>query len=641
MYSGENTKWFSQTMLTYKDRRYGTEGYLRLSINTNTMDFTQFNAPTFNISITNNFQKTCFLTLSDVSDLLKSFDLLVKQQDANGSEIYKRYKDIEFYFKCFFEENLQERLIIVQLKSSETDFSKVIIPIQTFSAFKFLLDNFKNNYFSICKDLLFQSIQSETINIIKNLPGLIKGISYQVSPSNINIQQNDISPDNIQMTQNTINDLDKFLGENMENIKISELEENIITTPTITEVSSKFVKNILKNNLYNLENMLNSYMLSPCPIDLIKDDIIKNNVVDDGILHDLNEDDKKSIYYISKLFFNINYEKYIEENESITDAIPVFKYKVTQDIPDDIAQVVYDLFLFNIYIRAFRRRLEGRTTDVSISKSLFYLQLRCFTDVFVFSYLDKLVSDENTFSSIILNRYKYYDSVGVFEKYKILLSDYKCPDIKENDITSSCSEIFEKAINKTESISVLHKNLYETKWTRLMTKSPFSLEQILNELMPLELAEKMGKDLTDEMILLKLQEKYKISDEIIKFISKKERKEVIKKEEKLNNLFRVCKFFEKEIPSQYKDEFLTELKRYNETKFDLKTTTFIIDEFGENIVKALYLWNPDDVVIKNNYKEFHVIVENEIMTKELILTKVRSDIGLNETVVSDDWNFSL
>ena len=58
-----------------------------------------------------------------------------------------------------------------------------------------------------------------------------------------------------------------------------------------------------------------------------------------------------------------------------------------------------------------------------------------------------------------------------------------------------------------------------------------------------------------------------------------------------------------------------------ENKFDL--CVFPIEEFGENIIKVLYVWNENEKGIL--YTDFMSKVESCLMTKELILTKYKSD----------------
>jgi len=94
----ENTKWFNQTLFAYKDRHYSTDGYLRLSIATNSEDYTSFNPPALSFSISNNYQKSLTLQLSSCNDLIKTF----KTMSLNGDvvEIQRKYKRI-FYTSNF------------------------------------------------------------------------------------------------------------------------------------------------------------------------------------------------------------------------------------------------------------------------------------------------------------------------------------------------------------------------------------------------------------------------------------------------------------------------------------------------------------------------------------------------------------
>ena len=53
MYENGEVKWFSQTLMTHKDRHYHSDGHLRVSISTNTENYRLFSPPYLNISISN------------------------------------------------------------------------------------------------------------------------------------------------------------------------------------------------------------------------------------------------------------------------------------------------------------------------------------------------------------------------------------------------------------------------------------------------------------------------------------------------------------------------------------------------------------------------------------------------------------
>lgn len=640
MYNNDNTKWFSQTLLTYKDRTYGTDGYLRLSISTNTEDYKFFNPPVINISISNNYQKTYNINIQHAKDLVKTFKVVMSQSNGNNSEIQRKYqRKTLIYFKFFVETSNNTPVVLIEIRDNETDFTRVIVPLKSiFETFASCIRYYTENYFNICIQLLGQSINSENTQIIQQLPSLIKGISSQIVSQNTfpDSPAPEIDKQDVAKTEANINDLDNFLGADMENIDVPEIESQ--KEAPITEIASVFVEKVLENNLYNLESIMINHTMNPNPFvaiakyfkEKVEYDIKGENFT---MLPSINDDDLKSISYMSKLYFSIAHQNYLNNGMSLPDSTPIFKYNPS-DYQDENIEIAYDLFLFGLYVRCLRRKLEGKTSDIIQSKSLFYIQIRCFTDPFVFSFINKV--DTNKLQSIISNRYKYYDNKGIFSKYKQLLIDMNCPEIKEDDIMASVQEAVDKAIGKIPNIDKLHDISVESNGLRLPSKNPFSLEQIINEIIPLEVAEKIGKDITSKNVLEEIKSKYTISDEILNFFSKSGKKVKVTqttKTPKTNNLIRLVKHFSDEIPEQYKESFMKYLKELTNKKFNFETTSFPIDEFGDNIVKALYVWDPE---IKG-YKDLFLKVEEELMEKDLILAKFKN----GEDSEDSDWGSAL
>ena len=127
------------------------------------------------------------------------------------------------------------------------------------------------------------------------------------------------------------------------------------------------------------------------------------------------------------------YYNHVSLGHPIPASAPVFKYTPSKFDALNL-EIAYDLLLFNLYIRTARRRLENVVSDAMRSKALFYIQMRCYTDPLVFSFIEK--TDYSKLSSIISNRYEYYESIGVFEDYKSLLKETNCAEIKKSDIAS-------------------------------------------------------------------------------------------------------------------------------------------------------------------------------------------------------------
>lgn len=653
MYDNSKTTWFSQVLMTYKDKTYATNGYLRISLSTNTEDFKYFNAPTINISISNNYQKSINLNIQNAKDLLRAFKLILSQLNGNELNIQRKYQKntiIHFTFKV--DPNNDKRIVIIEIRNNESDFTKIIIPLESvFESFASCIREFTESYMTICSNLFIQSIQSQSTQIIQQLPGLIKGISSQIIsqiPADEIISDSrapEVEPETVAETEATINDLDKFLGNDMENIDIPEIGKIAQETEKVTQIESLFVKYYLDGDLKNLETSVNNYFMTPAPLITMTEDIkskLKNEINDENftLMPDVSEDDLKSMIYISKMSPSIIYQNYLNMSIPIPAATPVLKYDV-KNYTDHNLEIAYDLFLINLYVRTTRRRLENKIEDAIENKALFNIQLRSFTDPFVFTFIDKV--DKTKLSSIILNRYKYYDSIGLFDSYKELLKTSGCPSIIESDIMATVDEAIEKVVGTSPYINELHTNMEIPSKLRVPAKNTFSLEQIINEILPLEIAEKTGKDIKDDNVIAQLKQNRDISDDILKmFQSEKQKTKVEKKttEKVTSNLERLIRTqFINEVPEQYRDSFMKYILELGINKFDMENSEFPIDEFGDNVVKALYLWDPEnDPIVAKNYKQYFLKVEQELMERDLIIAKIKSKEIESETS-DENWDF--
>ena len=657
MYDNSNTQWFSQTLMTYKDKSYATNGFLRVSLSTNTEDFKYFNPPTINISIQNNYQKSINLNIQNARDLLRAFKVILQQLNGNELNLQRKYqKDTVIHFTFKVDPNNNSRIVVIEIKNNESDFTKIVIPLESvFESFAACIREFTEQYMSICSNLFVQSIQSQCVQTIHQLPNLVKGISSQiVSQIPADIEDPDsrapeLPEETLSKTAATIDDLDKFLGEDMNNIDVPEIEKvaEEAEQPKVTEVDSLLVKHYLDGDLANLETMVSNYFMTPAPMLTMAEDIKKNlksHISDEGftLLPNVSDDDLKSMTYISKLNPSILYQNYLIASAPLPAGVPVIKYNPVSFTQHNM-DIAYDLFLFNLYIRTARRRLENKIEDAIENKALFNIQLRSFSDAFVFSFIDK--SDKTQLSSIILSRYKYYDSIGVFDAYKSLLSTSSCPEITQSDIASTVEEAVEKVVGKSPYIHELHTNMEGPSHLRVPAKNHYSLEQIINEILPLEIAEKTGKNLKDDAFIENMRHEHPISDEILNIFRAKEKKRKVepKKTEvkKTSNLERLIRTqFIDEVPEQYRDSFMQHVLDVGDEKFDLENTDFPIDEFGDNVIKALYLWDPEhDPIVAKNYKQFFLKVEQELMERDLILAKIKT----KEEAPSSDggWDFDI
>jgi len=645
MYSNEEIKWFSQSLITYKDKVYGSDGYIRISISTNTTDYKFFNPPLLNISISNNFQKSCNINFQNAVDLYKSFKKVIPHLNGNDEvDIQRRYqKDINLHFSFKVEKNNNERIVIIELRSSESDYTRIIVPLKiVFEGIATITRLFTETYMELCNKLLIQSINNKTTEIINQLPNLIKGISGQIVSKIPAREDEDNVPEGIEeeakKTEATIADLDKFMVEEKDKIIVPELEQE--TKEAITEVKSLLIEKFIENDLSIFEDILNNYSMNPCPLILLKDaikDSIKSEIEDESfdLLTGVSEDDLKSLVYIPKIIYSVCHQNYINTNTPLPYTVSAFKYKI-DNVKKDNLELAYDFLLINLYTRLLRRRLESKKEDIYKNKSLFYLQVRCFTDPFTFSFLEK--TNVKNIPSIIATRFKYYESIGVFDKYTKLLEDSLCPEITVNDIVSSVEEACDKIIGKSVFVEDLHKEAFKDGKVRVESKNRLNLEQIINEVLPLEIAEKTGKEINNELINSMFNGKGVSPEVKLIFTNKeKDKKTTKRKKQEITNLERIIKFFidKNEVPERYQEDFMKYIQEVGNNKIDLKNINFPIDEFGDNIIKILYLWDPDnDPSITKNYKHFFSKVENEIMERDLILAKLK----VEDKKTDDSWD---
>lgn len=633
----EESKWFNQSLLTFKDEQYSSDGKLSIYISTNTDNFLHFNSPSFGISVTNERRKNCILNIQNAEDLLESINTSIKQVNGTDIVIEKIYnKKVKLYFRFAVVTSTNDRVVIIELISNESDTTKVIIPLKPiFQSFMRRLKSFVDNYDNICYKLMMETLNGESRQIIERIPTLIKGISLQITPQETNyenneIDSNDYDEDLIKETEFNISDLDSFIGDNMENIKIDEIEDKKIEPiEKPIEIDSPFITKILKNDLMNLENKLILYSRSENSIEDMLIDLEPK--LDFKLLNGITDDQMKAAVYISTLYKQFYTESYLSNQSAIPEHVPSLKF-----IGDNNSQNVEfakDIFMFTCYYRAIKRKLELKESDIFINKSMIYFLIRNMMDIISISYLENITSDE--ILSSIKNRYNYFDKLGIFDKYKIILSDYNCKDINLTEIYSLAEDYLksrEMSDNKKNPI----EQLYNTLDLTLPMNNKYNIEQILKEVIPLEVSRYFGNDLNNIEIINKLKEKYNISDEIIELFSKKPKQKSKNAVIKITPLERWIKQFKQDIPEAYRDEVLDYVKNMEYKTFDFQTSPWPLDEFDDRIVKALYTWdvkvNPK---VKADFEEFASLIENEIMTKEaILLTGGKKEIS-EET---DNWN---
>ena len=138
--------------MTYKDEQFNSDGYLRISISTNTKDYKNYNPPRFGIGISNQYQKVYNLDIIAASDLLKSFNYAFKNSSSlfkEKSQIVKQFKTTQFIIE--FKTTPNEELVVkMSIKHGDTDFTNIIIPANIFQMVANRLKYFVEKYDDIC-----------------------------------------------------------------------------------------------------------------------------------------------------------------------------------------------------------------------------------------------------------------------------------------------------------------------------------------------------------------------------------------------------------------------------------------------------------------------------------------------------------
>ncbi len=602
----DESKWINQTLITYKDEKYASDGYLRVSIFTTTRDYKFFNPPKFGISISNpTFQKSYNLNLIDASDLYNSIKYAFKNSDKlfdDKSQIVKQMRDIQLIIEFVTASN-EDLLTRVMIKTGEVDTISVLTPVEVFQLVANRLKFFIDKYDQICLTQYQAALQGETTSILLQLPGLIKQMPSQILPANY-LDSGAPPPEaSVKETEMTIEDLDQFVGKDMKNIEVKELGEK--KEEPVVEVDSPFIEKFIKNDLRNLETILNNTSSIEEIGHKMKLDMGLGE--DISILPGITDDEMISLLYVSKVLVNTIELSWTKFETPIPSSTPILKYKAKDNVKPENIDLAYDLLLLSGYIRSVRRRLEDKIADANENKSLFHLKFRCYLDPFYFSLIEK--ADRTKLTSIIVNRFKYFDSIGVFKEYKNTLSMHSCIDISVDDIASYINEVAEKVIGKSLFILDQHDKLKMQNNFKIGSKSNFTKEQIINEIVPLEIAEKIGQSTAS----------IEVSDEIKNFFKSKGKVEAKKETPKKNHLTRVIGTLVNDIPEKYRDSFLIFVETFAERNFRFGPE-FPYSEFGDDIVKALYVWKPrDDSRIASSLKYYQTKIESEVMEKQYIL----------------------
>jgi len=621
----DNKVWFNQMLFYHKDSEFNSDGIIELSISNYTSDYKSFSTPNLIISITNgNSRRSFTLNYQNSYDLLESLIFVLRNNstvysDNKTYEIFKKYH-YDRSLKIEFRKSMENQIVIIFIYYNQSDFGKIVITYKLFETFCRLIKHFAEEYIKIGLSISSRSISSEILEQIKSVSYGIKTIpSLMNQQINFKNTEQDVPDSILKISEDNISELDSFMSETLNKIELPEEKSIPIETKQESqlEIPSKFLDKVLNKDLTVLENLITSASVSQNPIISISDTIKKKIGID--LLDGISEKDLKSSLYISKLIYLTSMNCYTDYNVPIPSSFPIIKAKVSATMNQDNSDVIFDLLTFSTYVRCVRNKLESKINDAIVNKAIFYMGLRCFTDIFVYSFLDSV--DPNVIKSCVLNRFKCYKNKKIFENYNELLTSYGCSSVSEREIEDVINILISKVIGKTKFIDELHNEMYSENIVKLSSNNNLNTEQIIKVLVPAEVFIRIGNKIEDYH--------EDLSDDIIEILKvKEEKKEMKKKEPKKNNLYRYIKTIETEIPDKYRKEFMTYVEKLSGS-FDYKM--YNLNECGDKVVKAIYEWNESNKTEK--YTDFYDRCENSLMSKELILAK----LSTKTEEKSEDW----
>lgn len=640
MYSDE-TQWISQTVFSHKDKLYGTNGYIRASISTQTNDTLSFAPPIFVINIKNDgLNKNISLSYQQLFDIYNRLQEVVKAalQEYSSKEASP---DVQLHYQTakstyltieFLRGNQGEPVVRISISHGSSNSNKVIMPFSPeFICFINLIGDMMGNkslgisskYLDWCLHLPNRFFLIEMKEIAKQIPGLIKSAVVNMDTKNNEPNQggNEDGDDNgpeidaeaQKEIMDTMSQLNDFMGENMENIELDmpkaitpETEKKKEIKPEKVAIDDKVFK-WLDGDFRNFEKFLLKIYEQKHPIQYVCD-TLKEKYCDIPFFPEISQKEKSSLVYTTTrdiLMFK-------DSKGALPQSFSINKYHGYSKAKSQNVELAIELMALSFYLRACRSKLENKIDDNTLNKAYIHVASTIFYP-FIFSFITRDIE----FKSIVLNKIAKWRSNGLFDSFeKESLHPYGL-QIEDSDIISlldSLNKYLESSSYDSDSLDKHTKKL-----NHLFTPDMgINEEQIINEILPMELESiKRGLRKDNRKELIELGNELGITEKTLGLFVKVN----------IGKTIPIVKFFEdrlSEIPENLREDFMNYLLEYNDKDYDLADKKFPYTSFGEEAIKALFLWKPETGEKFKTYKRFEKAVVESNQDKGTILSMIET-----------------
>jgi len=616
----ENREWVNRQLIFYEDKIYNTGSSLSIDIATSTSDGKSFSPPKLylrlrsldgrNRTFSLDYISSMDLIMSLVKANFKNPDLVCQQ--GENSAVTKRGYNIQLHIVAGIAPD-QSQIVSISLIINESDQGKIALPYTIFMGIFNLFILFKEKQWEIFSDLQNEYNIKIQSNTIKEIRGFLKTLPGYLGNTTVNNQTVESPEEPAQETPTESNELladfEKFAKETDPRIpEVEHMEMELATgemdKPVVQEVKSKLFEEVFQNSVKNFIGLVETIYHDPkWPTEAFISNVQQRLGIE-SFMPGISADEHKSLVYMSKVNFWTALRGYLQHQIVIPSSVGILRYSPSQAPGVENIELAYDILTLFAYIHRIRERRESRDADANNNLAITYTAARCFLDPLVFSFL--VNSKPDVVKNCVSTRYKYYKEKGFFDLEE---------DVQLNEVEGFMDKLG-PILSKVTDVKTGHEFGYEKGILLFPFENKHTLEQITNELV-------------DKTVKIRLGES---KDEKPKKVDHK--KKTVKYNSNIHRVLSEVDFLE-QIPKSIKEAFM---KYIMELEENYDYAAFPLEELGDDVVKALYVWNESDNK-KESYTSFRTNLEQCIMKKNDIIAKVKGSKGVEDTVGGNDEEF--